>query len=89
MSRIDDIADLRPAEVETSQEVKEQVRQEQRGRSYEDVRREMQSRNQFILEMDKLPSQTHKWTDRGMKMTCENAGHQYHEAFKILRRMAQ
>lgn len=32
--------------------------------------------------LDDLKSQKHSWTDRGLKWTCENAGHPWHEAFK-------
>jgi hypothetical protein len=39
--------------------------------------------NQFQIDIDNLPKVTHHWIDRGMKMTCENAGHPYHEAWKI------
>ena len=35
------------------------------------------------VDFDNLPSQNHLWTDRGAKMTCENAGHTMHEAWKI------
>lgn len=82
MSSIDDVFDERPAQRETAEQQAEQVKNEQRDKKYEEIKQAMESRNKFILEMDKLPSQTHHWTDRGAKMTCENAGHQYHEAWK-------
>ena len=62
---------------------KENVQAEQKGMSYEEVAELMSKRNDFILEMDNLPPQNHIWTDRGLKYTCENAGHTYHEAWKI------
>ena len=33
--------------------------------------------------LDDLQSQKHSWTDRGLKWTCENAGHPYHEAWRL------
>ena len=38
--------------------------------------------NQFQIDIDNLPPIQHAWVDRGMKMTCENAAHPYHEIFK-------
>lgn len=34
------------------------------------------------MNFDELPQQGHNWTDRGLKLTCENANHPYHEAWK-------
>lgn len=36
----------------------------------------------FAIKIDDITPQTHNWTDRGLKLTCENAGHPYHEAWK-------
>lgn len=61
---------------------KDEVREEQKDMSYEEVKAKMQASSEFLLELDNLPSQKHSWTDRGLKWTCENAGHTYHEAWK-------
>jgi len=37
--------------------------------------------NQFQIDIDNLPPVKHIWVNRGMKMTCEHAGHSYHEAW--------
>lgn len=42
----------------------------------------LKDRNEFIADMDNLAPITHNWIDRGLKMTCERAGHPYHEAYK-------
>lgn len=39
--------------------------------------------SEHSVDFDNLPKQNHAWTDRGMKFTCENAGHPYHEAWKV------
>jgi len=85
MTDFDDIPNFTKPDTQTAEEQAEQVRSDQQGKKYDDIKQAMESRNRFILEMDKLPSQNHLWIDRGAKMTCENAGHQYHEAFKRLR----
>ena len=41
-----------------------------------------QDNSEHIVELDNLPKQNHIWTDRGLKYTCENAGHASHEAWK-------
>lgn len=67
---------------QTYKEYKQEVQEKQSGMSYEDVKAIMARRNEFITELDNLPAQKHNWTDRGLKYTCENAGHAYHEAWK-------
>jgi hypothetical protein len=39
--------------------------------------------SEYSLDFDNLPKQAHKWTDRGLKLTCENANHPAHEAWKV------
>ena len=38
--------------------------------------------SEHVIDFDSLPKQNHNWIDRGLKFTCENAGHSYHEAWK-------
>lgn len=35
------------------------------------------------LNLDDLPTQKHIWIDRGLVLSCENAGHPNHRHFKI------
>jgi len=70
---------------QNSKKRKEEVKTEQKGLSYREVKALMQQRNEFTTELDHLPKQLHKWTDRGANMTCENAGHEYHQAWKPLK----
>lgn len=44
---------------------------------------QLKAENEFVLELDKLPKQGHIWIDRGLKLTCEDAGHPWHEAWKV------
>ena len=41
-----------------------------------------QDNSEHTVELDNLPKQGHIWIDRGLKYTCENAGHTWHEAYK-------
>lgn len=61
---------------------KKEIEAEQSGKDYEEIRDEMLRKSDHIVEMDNMPPQNHIWVDRGMKMTCENAGHPYHEVWK-------
>lgn len=61
---------------------KKEVKEKQSGMSYEDIKAIMASKNEFIFEMDNLKPQQHNWVDRGVRMSCENAGHPYHWATK-------
>ena len=53
--------------------------------SREEQIEEERQNNEWLLDLDNLPPIPHRWIDRGMKMTCEDAGHPYHEVFKIRR----
>ena len=64
-------------------EHRESLKEEQSTKSYEDIKADMVRRSEHITELDNLPKQNHGWTDRGLKFTCENAGHPYHEAWKV------
>lgn len=67
---------------ETREERRARVRERQKDLSYDEIKRMMESKSESIVELDNLPKQTHIWIDRGAKMTCEKAGHPYHEAWK-------
>ena len=63
-------------------EFKEQVTEEQKNLSYDEVKEKLKARSEFLVELDNLPAIKHIWIDRGAKMTCENAGHTWHEVWK-------
>lgn len=67
---------------QTYKEYQEEIKSEQSGMSYDDIKHAMAMKNESVVELDNLPKQDHLWTDRGLKYTCENAGHPYHEAWK-------
>lgn len=61
---------------------KEEVKAEQQDMSPEEVKELMQKRSEFLLELDRLVPQEHRWVDRGLVMSCEGATHPNHRAFK-------
>lgn len=50
--------------------------------SYEEIKETLEKQNEFLVELDNLKPQKHIWVDRGAVMSCENAGHPNHRAFK-------
>lgn len=69
-------------------EYKQKLKEEQSAKSYDEIKQDM-STSEYMLELDNLPVQNHNWVDRGLKMTCENAGHLFHEAWKIRKPMTK
>lgn len=63
-------------------EERAKLQNEQEKMSYEEIKKAMENSSEFMVELDNLPKQKHIWTDRGLKFTCENAGHPMHEAWK-------
>lgn len=57
---------------------KSEISEEERAKIHE----ELKDQYEYTFDMDKLKPQKHIWIDRGAKMTCEKAGHPYHEAWK-------
>jgi hypothetical protein len=66
-------------------EYRESVSKEQASQDYDSIKASMASHSEHLAELDHLPKQNHIWIDRGLKHTCENAGHPYHEAWKVRR----
>lgn len=59
-----------------------QLKQEQGQMSREEIAELMKKRNEFMLDLDNLQPQQHRWVDRGAVMSCEGAAHPSHRAFK-------
>lgn len=79
-------------------EYQKELAQEQAGKSREQVLQELQTRGEFVGKDEEgeavyrkpeyvfdpatAPKQTHKWVDRGLKLSCEGASHAFHQAWK-------
>lgn len=60
-----------------------EVKEKQSNMDYDQIKQYMSRKSEFMLELDNMKPVKHLWIDRGAKQTCENAGHAYHEAWKI------
>lgn len=61
------------------------VAAEQAGMSREQIVQKLAVESEAITDLDNLPSQNHRWVDRGAVMSCEGAGHANHRSFKLRR----
>jgi hypothetical protein len=53
----------------------------------EDISREqaiekLKQRSEWLQDLENLPPQQHNWHDRGVIISCEGAGHDYHQVSK-------
>lgn len=71
--------------MQTYKEYKDEIVSEQEGLTREQIHEQMKKQSDFMVELDNLPKQNHIFIDRGAKLTCENAGHPYHEVFKRIK----
>lgn len=55
---------------------------EQKGKAREEIIEEMRTKTEHVFDPATAPKQTHVWIDRGLKMSCEGAGHPHHQAWK-------
>jgi FtsZ-binding cell division protein ZapB len=55
---------------------------EEKGISREQAVEQLQKRSEWLQDLDKLQPQAHAWVDRGLIMSCEGAGHPYHQVSK-------
>lgn len=61
---------------------KQEIAEEQAGKSYNQIKEELAQKYKAIVELDNIPGQAHRWIDRGAKLTCEGGDHPYHETWK-------
>lgn len=69
----------------SSNERTQAVKAEQEGMSREEIASDMERRSEHTLDLNNLPTQKHYWVDRGLKLSCEGAGHPHHSHFKVKR----
>jgi len=67
----------------TPEERKEEVRAAQQGKSREEIMAEMERKSESVVDLDNLASVEHNWVKRGIKVSCEHAGHPHHSHFLI------
>lgn len=67
---------------QTYKEYQAEIKAEQGSLTREKIVDIMNKRNEFMLDLDNLRPQEHRWIDRGMVMSCEGAGHPNHRSYK-------
>lgn len=65
------------------QEYVEELHKEQDNKSRSEIADELTGKYEHVFDPETAPKQNHLWVDRGLKMSCENAGHPMHQAWKI------
>lgn len=66
---------------QTYQEHQDQLKTEQAGMTKEDIMEQLPA--EYKIDLDNLPKQTHRWVDRGAKLSCEGGNHPHHSHFKV------
>lgn len=64
------------------QDYQAQLAHEQQGKSSQEVEALLESKVEHVFNPATAAPVVHKWVDRGMKLSCEGAGHVHHEAWK-------
>lgn len=72
--------------MQSYKEYKQEVKEAQSDKSYDEIKEQMKKQSEFMVELDNLKPIKHNWVDRGAKLSCENAGHAYHQAWKRIGR---
>lgn len=63
-------------------EYREELTEKQGDKTRDEIREQLEKRNEFLLDLDNLKPQEHHWIDRGTVMSCEGGSHPPHRAFK-------
>jgi hypothetical protein len=53
----------------------------------EELVEEAKKTHEAVFDMENRQPVKHNWIDRGLNMTCEDAGHPYHVVFKKRRKL--
>ena len=58
------------------------IEAEQKTKTRNEITEELQTNSEHVFDPATAPKQNHIWIDRGLVLSCENAGHAYHQAWK-------
>ncbi len=61
---------------------KERLAAQQASKSHDEILADMQQKAEHVFDPATAQPIAHNWVDRGMKLSCEGAGHDYHQAWK-------
>jgi hypothetical protein len=65
------------------EEYVEELHEKQDGKTRQEIADELGTAHEHVFDSETAPKQSHRWVDRGLKLSCEFAGHPWHEAWKI------
>ena len=54
----------------------------QSDKTQEELLAEAKRKNDVVFELDNQKPVLHNWIDRGLKLSCEDAGHPQHEVWR-------
>ncbi len=58
---------------------KEELKQDQDGMPKEQVIETLKKEAEYVQDLDNFKPIAHNWIDRGVIMSCEGAGHPFHQ----------
>lgn len=58
------------------------IEEEQKTKTRDEVTEELRTKSEHVFDPSTAAKQNHLWVDRGLVLSCENAGHSYHQAWK-------
>lgn len=70
---------------ESYTEFQDRVKEEQSNMTKEEIAQEMESRHEYVQDLNNMPNVQHNWVERGLKVSCEGANHPHHSHFLVKR----
>jgi hypothetical protein len=64
------------------QEHKAELAEQQAGKSRQEIAEALQTKAEHVFDPATAPKVKHNWVHRGLKLSCEGAGHPHHQAWK-------
>lgn len=70
-------------EPESYAEQKARLKEETASKTREDIKAELESRSEYVADLNNMPRVEHNWVRRGIKISCEYALHPHHSHFLV------
>lgn len=71
---------------ESYAEQKARLKEETTAKTRDDIKAELESRSEYVADLNNMPRVEHIWVERGIKISCEGAMHPHHSHFLVKRR---
>jgi hypothetical protein len=59
----------------------DKLKAEQEGLTREELAQDLKHKTEFVFDPMTAPKIPHKWVNRGLKLSCEGAGHPNHQVW--------